>query len=118
MGPTGCIASPHLRPLCTYHTCGINSLGTSGNQKWDQKYFDLRERMTNLCGRKKMDVDVPETCDLCQKPITEIFFDAKTTSGPWANVCKECLTKHCRGIGLGTGQKFEKIGDKWVKTEG
>ena len=48
MGPNGCVAAPHLRPLCTFHTCGINSLGTSGNQEWDQKYFDLRERIDDL----------------------------------------------------------------------
>ena len=45
MGPTGCIAAPHLRPFCTLHTCQINGAGTSGNQEWDQKYFDLRERI-------------------------------------------------------------------------
>ena len=43
MGPSGCIAAPHLRPLCTLHTCAINGMGTSGNPQWDEKYFNLRD---------------------------------------------------------------------------
>ena len=27
MGPRGCIATPHLRPLCTFHTCAVNAWG-------------------------------------------------------------------------------------------
>lgn|SRR6185503_7234658 len=27
MGPSGCVAPPHLRPLCTLHLCDINSVG-------------------------------------------------------------------------------------------
>jgi len=48
MGPTGCTAAPHLRPICTVHTCQINSVGTSGNAEWDQKYFTLREQIEEL----------------------------------------------------------------------
>lgn len=45
MGPNGCTAAPHLRPLCTLHTCKINALGTSRNAEWDKQYFDLREKI-------------------------------------------------------------------------
>lgn len=45
MGPSGCTAAPHLRPLCTLHTCEINGRGTSGNQEWDEQYFTLREEI-------------------------------------------------------------------------
>jgi len=45
MGPTGCTAAPHLRPLCTLHTCKINGIGTSGDPVWDKKYFMLREQI-------------------------------------------------------------------------
>lgn len=45
MGPNGCNAAPHLRPLCTLHTCKINSIGTSGNTTWDERYFQLREQI-------------------------------------------------------------------------
>lgn len=45
MGKDGCTAAPHFRPLCTLHTCRINNLGTSGNQEWDDRYFELREQI-------------------------------------------------------------------------
>lgn len=45
MSENGCIVPPYLRPLCTFHTCKINSIGTSGNTEWDQKYFELREEI-------------------------------------------------------------------------
>jgi len=48
MGPTGCTAAPHLRPICTVHTCQIGSLGTSKNRQWDKEYFDLRGRIEDL----------------------------------------------------------------------
>lgn len=48
MGPTGCIAAPHLRPLCTLHTCKINGIGSSGDKAWDVKYFELREKIDML----------------------------------------------------------------------
>jgi hypothetical protein len=45
MGPTGCVAPPHLRPMCTFHTCDVNSTGYKKNDltgQWDRKYYDLR----------------------------------------------------------------------------
>ena len=46
LNPDGsCQVAPHLRPHCTYHTCAINGLGTSGDLDWDRKYFDLREKI-------------------------------------------------------------------------
>lgn len=48
MGQTGCTVPPHLRPLCTLHTCKINGVGTSGNHEWDKKYFSLREQIDEL----------------------------------------------------------------------
>lgn len=44
MGPAGCILEPHLRPICTVHTCAINSFGFKpGDAAWTMKYFRLRE---------------------------------------------------------------------------
>jgi hypothetical protein len=44
MGPHGCIVEPHLRPLCTLHTCDINGLGFKrGDAAWTKRYFKLRE---------------------------------------------------------------------------
>lgn len=49
MGTTGCTAAPHLRPLCTLHTCEINCLGIKrGDPEWTKKYFDLRVEIENL----------------------------------------------------------------------
>lgn len=44
MGPNGCTAPPHLRPLCTLHTCAIASHGWKpGDPEWTKRYFSLRE---------------------------------------------------------------------------
>ncbi len=47
MGKNGCVAAPHLRVLCTLHVCCINSLGCDVKDlPWTEKYFDLREKIT------------------------------------------------------------------------
>lgn len=33
-------------------------------------------------------------------------YDAKTTSGPWANVCDQHFRSNCYGLGLGLGQRL------------
>lgn len=49
MDPTGCIAAPHLRPLCTMHTCRINGLGCDPKDPvWTKKYFELREEIESM----------------------------------------------------------------------
>lgn len=46
MGPNGCTVEPHLRPLCTYHTCAINGFGFKPNDPdWTAKYFKLRDEI-------------------------------------------------------------------------
>jgi hypothetical protein len=46
MGEKGCIIPPHLRPLCTLHTCDIGNLGFHrSDPKWTKKYFELREQI-------------------------------------------------------------------------
>lgn len=46
MGPEGCTVPPHLRPLCTMHTCAINSLGFKPNDpEWTERYFNLRSQI-------------------------------------------------------------------------
>lgn len=47
LSENGCILEPHLRPLCTLHTCQINSVGSSGNLEWDEKYFELRWKIAS-----------------------------------------------------------------------
>lgn len=49
MGTTGCIAAPHLRPMCTMHTCDINGVGfKKGDPEWTEKYFKLRNKIELL----------------------------------------------------------------------
>lgn len=52
MSETGCVVEPHLRPLCTLHTCDINSFGfkmhPNFDPEWDKKYFDLRDQIDDL----------------------------------------------------------------------
>lgn len=51
MGPTGCIAPPHVRPMCTMHTCDVNGIGHKRNDpgnKWNAEYFELREQIEHL----------------------------------------------------------------------
>ena len=46
MGPGGCVAAPHLRPLCTLHVCSINSLGFNPlDEEWTRKYSALRDKL-------------------------------------------------------------------------
>lgn len=48
MGDKGCVAAPHLRPLCTLHTCAINNMATSGDRRWDKEYFKIRAAIDKL----------------------------------------------------------------------
>lgn len=49
MSDKGCTVPPHLRPMCTLHTCSINSLGfKKGDIRWTQKYFKLREDINEI----------------------------------------------------------------------
>jgi hypothetical protein len=63
----------------------------------------------------------PRACDGCDDTITDVFYDAKTSMGPWGLLCDRCFT-HGPGLGkLGTGlgQKYEKQpSGKWLKTGG
>ena len=49
MGEHGCTAAPHLRPLCTVHTCSVSSLGfKKGDTEWTQRYYELRDELDQL----------------------------------------------------------------------
>jgi hypothetical protein len=64
---------------------------------------------------------IPTECDTCETPITEIFYDAKTQYGSWANMCPSCHTlgPGLGKLGLGLGQKYEKqITGRFMKTKG
>lgn len=44
MGPKGCTADPHLRPLCTVHVCEY-TLSSQSKELQDQ-YYALREEIS------------------------------------------------------------------------
>jgi hypothetical protein len=49
MGPAGCIAAPHLRPICTVYTCDVGSFGCKkNNSAWTEQYWRLREELNDL----------------------------------------------------------------------
>ncbi len=55
MGPDGCTAAPHLRPLCTVHTCEIGSSGKKkgpGGDEWTERYFELRGEISEIEGER------------------------------------------------------------------
>lgn len=61
---------------------------------------------------------IPErrTCDICKfedgKPDVTATHDAKTNSGPWANVCEPHFKSHTPGVlGIGKAQ-FLVIGEE------
>jgi hypothetical protein len=49
LNESGCSVAPHLRPLCTMHTCSVNGLGFKpGDPKWTKDYFQLRGEIEKL----------------------------------------------------------------------
>lgn len=49
MGPDGCTAPPHTRPICTIHTCEVNSIGCKKDDPvWTENYFALRHTIDQL----------------------------------------------------------------------
>lgn len=49
MGANGCIVPPHLRQLCTVHTCDIGNLGFKKHDAaWTKRYFQLRSEIDVL----------------------------------------------------------------------
>lgn len=52
-------------------------------------------------------------------PLTEVYFDAKTSMGPWANMCQACFYRYGIKLGTGFGQKYERQpAGNWKKTAG
>lgn len=47
-------------------------------------------------------------CDFCKKHLLTNYakYDAKTTLGPWANMCESHFAMYGKGLGLGIGQKL------------
>jgi len=50
----------------------------------------------------------PTKCDLCARPIIDVFIDGKTSLGPWGYLCPICHAKAGCGLGTGKGQKYQR----------
>lgn len=50
-------------------------------------------------------------CDFCKQSGVKVkaYADAKTSMGPWANVCKNHFDRQKCQLGLGLGQVFVKV---------
>jgi hypothetical protein len=50
MGGTGCVAAPHLRPICSIHHCEISSVGVfvAAPPYVTDRYFELRDQIEDL----------------------------------------------------------------------
>ena len=48
-------------------------------------------------------------CEVCKKTGCCFIFDCATNFGPWANLCENCFEKYGIGLGVGRGQKYQKI---------
>jgi len=61
----------------------------------------------------------PEKCDIRGEPIIDVFIDGRNQiNGKWGCMCPACFESYGYGLGTGLGQRYEKQGDLWVKTEG
>lgn len=62
---------------------------------------------------------IPDSCDVCEEPIVDVFSDMKTALGPWGCLCPKCVFRVGAGYGPGLGQEYTKQADgRWKKTKG
>lgn len=55
---------------------------------------------------KRYYINPPLSCDVCSTKFKTVMYDAKTSQGPWANMCEECFSMYGIGLGVGLGQKY------------
>jgi len=71
---------------------------------------------------KKKWLGHPGECNGCYKTFTTAFSDVRTIHGSWGNFCDECLPRYAIGrprcYGTGLGQRYERQGEQWIKTQG
>ena len=47
-------------------------------------------------------------CDICGKECEHYLYDGVTKMGPWATMCRTCMSKFGIGLGTGKGQEYLK----------
>jgi hypothetical protein len=78
----------------------------------------MRERFPRLNGgsRNGRDAMIQKKCDLCGVACHEQYYDARLPKqGSWANLCRHCFEDNGCSVGLGRGQNYVSVGEKWVK---
>ena len=49
------------------------------------------------------------TCDMCNRTIKNVLYDAKIVGGPWATMCHTCWRNYSYGkLRTGLGQKYRE----------
>lgn len=49
MGDDGCTAAPHLRPVCSAHTCEVCTYGRKrGDEVWTRRYDELMRTIADV----------------------------------------------------------------------
>lgn len=49
MGDDGCTVAPHLRPICTAHTCEICAHGVKrGDEAWTARYYEIVDAIRTI----------------------------------------------------------------------
>jgi hypothetical protein len=49
MGDDGCTAAPHLRPICSAHTCEMCAHGTKrGDPVWTARYYEIMQAIAEV----------------------------------------------------------------------
>jgi hypothetical protein len=56
----------------------------------------------------------PVRCDICASAITLEFFDSRTRSGRWGNLCRSCWTRENGKLGTGQAQRYVKTSEAWL----
>lgn len=60
----------------------------------------------------------PKECDICHRPIKDVFIDGKTPFGAWGFMCPGCHLQYGSGLGTGKGQKYRLKNGVWEKVGG
>lgn len=62
--------------------------------------------------------EAPSVCQICDRPILEVFVDGNTQWDCWAFMCRECWEMHGEGLGTGRGQMYgRQIDGRWKKLQ-
>ena len=81
--------------------------------------------MDDLMDARAHDKSTTKRCDICGGLCGRTYYDARTTRGPWADMCSRCFSFNTRNggtsadLGIGRGQRYDLTdGKNWEKTEG